>query len=74
MRISVDKSDPGYRPDARLFTAYLNGEKLEHCLTADDEAGEAVINYKDESGNFAHDGVTLLRRTLFGQIEIRKRD
>lgn len=74
MRVSVEKSDPGYRPDARLFTAYLNGEKLEHCITADDETGEAVIHYKDESGNFAHDGVTFLQRTISGKIEIRHRD
>jgi hypothetical protein len=50
MRISVKKDDPGYHPLAHKCQPYLNGEKLRHCFTADEEKGEVFVYMLDENG------------------------
>lgn len=39
MRISIDKYDAGYRPDANRFDVQLDGQPCEGVVTADDEQG-----------------------------------
>lgn len=50
MRVSVLKGDPSYTADAYWYEAYLDGEKLSHCVTADEERGEAVVQVLDGQG------------------------
>lgn len=66
MRLSVDQDDPGFSPDAIRATVYLNGEKLNLCITADEERGECLCYDEDArpSGNFAP---TILRK---GEVKI----
>lgn len=45
MRLSTHEEDPSYhvwvgiRDAGKVATAYLNGEKVRHCSTADEEIG-----------------------------------
>ncbi len=68
MRLSADKSDPGFRPDCWKYEVVFDGEKVRECITADEEAGEALFFVKP----LKHDGdgnlMTELRR---GRVEIR---
>lgn len=44
MRVSVNRGDPDYVDDAHLYTVFLNGERLNHCVCADDVAGEVLVS------------------------------
>lgn len=75
MRVSVDPRDPGFRPDAIRYEAYLNGYRLRYCITADDELNEAVVYDTDENGDLAIDASPsggLLTMRIEGDIEIRR--
>lgn len=48
MRVSTREDDSGYTARACNYRVYLDGKKLKHCHTADEEKGEAHC--------FAHDG------------------
>ena len=39
MRISVNKHDHGFVPDAYMYTVFFNNERRDDCFTADEEAG-----------------------------------
>lgn len=71
MRLSVDKEDPGYRVDAVFHEAYLDGVKLNYCVTADEERGEAIV-CKVRDGRLHTDGDSVLREMVYGKIEIRR--
>lgn len=43
IRISTDRADPGYRADWFRFRVFLDGAPLPRCVTADEEAGYALI-------------------------------
>ena len=75
MRLSADKNDPGYNPNFRNYDAFLNGEKLEYCLTADEETGEAwqIIKTGKNTVKVDQDGELVYKR-LTGKVEIRKID
>lgn len=49
MRISIDQNDPGYIhfSNTNAVDVYLDGIKLNKCITADEEKGE-VICYIEE--------------------------
>jgi len=51
MRLSVDKTDPGYSSDAFGATVTLDGKLLGRCITADEESGEALCYATDADGN-----------------------
>lgn len=70
MRISILSGDPGYpalqkmRAEGRAPRVYLDGERVEGCITADEEHGfvtVAVGDWKDP----------LNRRNRRGMVEIR---
>ncbi len=65
MRISVTNSDPGYFAGSYRCTAYLDGVKLDNCVTADEDEGLALCY--DMSGE-----VRLIE--LRGEVEINTRD
>jgi hypothetical protein len=49
MRISTDHLDPGYSVFAHRCAVRLDGAPLKHCVTADEERGEAVVYVIDPS-------------------------
>lgn len=54
MRVSVKNDDPGYCAEAFGATVTVDGEKIDHCFTADEELGEAhcfVFPYEFISGD-----------------------
>jgi hypothetical protein len=73
MRLSVRKNDPGYNKHAVWAHPYLDGKPLKHCVTADEETGEAWVFKTDENGrpmlNEFMDELPLERLT--GSVEIR---
>ena len=73
MRLSVKKEDPGYHRTAHRYRAFLNGAKVDHCFTADEEMG-ILWRYKtDQNGKVLLDETKteLLIDQLFGQVELR---
>ena len=75
MRASVIRADPGYRIDAFLYKVFLDGVELQHCLTADEEKGEAICYVVDKlTGLVSIEPGTdhTVTRTLYGNVEIRK--
>lgn len=64
MRVSADKSDPGYTPNTAPLIVFFNGLELQGCLTADEERGIAVIRNIDE------DGRVLEHVTLHGHVHV----
>lgn len=52
MRISVNSSDPGYRPWAMFCKVYLNGEEVKNFVTADEEKGVVHCYTVDKDGRF----------------------
>lgn len=72
MRVSVRKDDAGYRPDAHDFEAFLDGQRVEHCFTADEELGEAHVfdlSPKTRLSNYSRPA----EKVLTGKVEIRRR-
>lgn len=69
MRLSVEKSDPGYDPrcfDANLHI-YLDGVQLNNCITADEEKGEClVLDFENTHSSMSE----IARKTLHGSVEI----
>lgn len=50
MRISADKTDPGYSPDYRHFKPMLDGVEVMNCITADEEDGMVLAYVLDARG------------------------
>lgn len=55
MRVSMKKNDPGYVEDGHNYEVFLNGEKLEGCVTADEEKGEVTVYERDRDGRILMD-------------------
>jgi hypothetical protein len=51
MRISVNRDDPGFTDRASECEIYLDGVKITHCITADEELGKAECYKLNEWGN-----------------------
>lgn len=75
MRLSVRKDDPGYSPTAqRNAEAFLDGKKVDHCFTADEETGEVFLYRTDKDGHPYRDPENpdrLATERLTGEVEIR---
>ena len=58
--------------EARHYTAYCDGEKLEKCFYASEEDGVAKCYVGDENGRtkIAPDGQSLETVTVYGKIEL----
>lgn len=74
MRLSADKTDPGYSWYLRHLCSviFLDGEKQRFCLTADDEQG-FIVRYKaDAKGNLVVDleRGEIVREKVFGRVKI----
>jgi len=49
MQVAISKQHVGYRPDACFYTVYLNGEKLDRCVAANEEKGTVILVRDDSS-------------------------
>lgn len=79
MRKSVQKSDVGYDPVAYLrYEVYLDGLKVQKCVTADEELGVVfVYDYNEEDGTYkmAYDefgDAYIPLKEVKGKVEIRE--
>lgn len=72
MRITAIRADPDYTPDGYKYIIKLDGVRLTHCITADDESGYVWIYVLDASGLpiLEDDGTELVLRRLEGKVEI----
>ena len=69
MRLSVDTKDPGFDPVKSIHhEVFLDSKKLDMCITADTDKGEAVIILLDQLDKEKD----LVRKTLYGKVEIRE--
>lgn len=51
MRLSADRGDPSFGPDYHRAEVFLDGVKLDCCITADEEAGEVLVYRTDANGD-----------------------
>lgn len=61
MRLSVDKDDPGYKPEllAKSVRVFVNGIQIAYCVTADEEKRVVYCHVEEEhSKNLKRDPVT----------------
>ena len=74
MRLSVRKDDPGYNPRARRYQPYLDGERVLHCFTADEELGRVWCHKTAANGKYIVDRVKneILTEMKCGKVEIRE--
>lgn len=71
MRVSVQNSDPGYFEGSYLCAVYLDGEKLDTCVTADEEEGIAICYDLAAPHRYGTDIPTVTKR---GRVKINTRD
>ena len=74
MRVSVVRSDPGYRERAYRCKVFLNGEEFKRAITADEELGEIIAYVERSDGNgFVVDdsGKKFKTERIFGKVEIK---
>jgi hypothetical protein len=55
MRISVQKNDPDYRPDAHRYKVYFNDELCNDIIVADEDKGKVEVVCRDESGRVIYE-------------------
>lgn len=71
MKISSRPSDPEYSPMAKKKVVYLNGELLQHCFKADEEAGEAWAYATDEQGKLRIEQGRPVEVKRTGTVEVK---
>lgn len=72
-RISTRKDDKSFRATAYQYDAFLNGELMEHCHTADEGLGYVEIYETDSNGNLIKDqNGDFKSDRKYGTVEIRK--
>ena len=72
MRVSVDRFDPGFVRDPQRYDVIVNGAPIKHCITADEEAGIAIVVKLDERGKIVVDRSreSLAREMIEGEVKI----
>lgn len=71
MRISVEKTDPGFRADAYRYEVLLDGVPLQMCLTADEERSTAKVVATDSAGKIVVDEFMVKTKWVFGHVRVR---
>ena len=74
MRMSVHKDDQGYHKRAQWgYQPYLDGVKVDHCFTADEDSGY-LLRHKTGKNGVVVDRVRdeIASEQLFGRVEIRR--
>ena len=75
MRMSVKKDDPGYHKKAQWrYQPFLDGKKVDHCFTADEDQGYVMVHKTDDSGKIMlkEDKSGIAVKQLFGRVELRR--
>lgn len=70
MRLSVNPDDVGFSPLALKTHVYLDGKRLLHCYTADEERGEALAYATHGDGTLVHDAGELLTERFTGVVRL----
>lgn len=76
MRVSVDKSDPGFPKYAELISdgytivVRLNGVAIPGVITADEEAGEVLAHRFTDEGNIVYAYGQFVYDKLRGDVKI----
>lgn len=72
MRVTVLDDDSGERNilGRERITVYLNGIKVKHAFSADDDKGEVIAAVLDSRGYLTAENGEVKRQTLFSQIRI----
>lgn len=73
MRVSGDRSDPGYEtPMARYARVFLDHQEIRHVVTADDAEGLVVVEVTDDGGRPVLDRSKkqILRKEMRGHVQI----
>lgn len=70
MRISGNPEHPDYNPVAIHAKVYLDGAPLNHCVTADEDAGTAECYMLHENGNIVTVCGELQYETLRGIVRV----
>ena len=79
MRFSVDKDDPGYQRfllhggHSAKWEVYKDGEPLPDVITADVEAGHAIVSDRDEHGKLHVVNKAVASRHVYGNIVVECR-
>lgn len=72
MRLSVDKSDPGYCPETQRVRVMLNGQEVRGVITADEER-RMLVRYARNSDGLIYlrpSGDALVTETVAGDVRI----
>lgn len=79
MRISSDRNDPGYqafaeaRDHGKTVRVFLNGEEVQKCTVADEEAGFVKRRVLDADGKVQvdpHDPEVIWEERVYGDVRI----
>lgn len=71
MRVSTQKDDPGFREDTYRFEVFLNGKRLDNCITADEEQMYVWVYKKGEDGKLSVDDYgRFIEEKLIGAVKI----
>lgn len=80
MRITVDKNDTAFDPKLLQYAyscdVFVDDVLTHDCITADTDAGEAVVYARDASGNLCVDMErgTIMCKTVKGVVRIVERN
>ncbi|MBJ9265206.1 hypothetical protein [Citrobacter braakii] len=74
MRLTVLDGDPGRKINPRVerYAVFLDGIKVKHVFTADDEKGEVIAAVLDERGYAVAENGEVKRHTLYGKVTIKR--
>ena len=76
-RISIDRTDSGFRPGLlafppERFKVLLDGAPVEGVITADSAEGVVIAYLRDDAGDWRYDADGLMRVQMEGAVEIRR--
>ena len=73
MRVSADRNDSGYRVDCYAYDAFLDGVRVDLCVTADEEAVVVICHERGADGKVKlGEGNVRLRVVKRGVVKIRR--
>lgn len=74
MRISVLEGDYGrvISPGVERYEVLLNGEKVSHCFTADEENGLVICAKLDPNGRMLVENGEVASQELHGVVVVRR--
>ena len=64
MRLSVDKSDPGYHQNATQYEVFVDGELLRNCVTVDTDLELAIVYSRNKAGFLIESNGVVLDKIL----------